>query len=112
AARAAPSTVHVGISASFVRSGGGALWVTDRTDNRVIRVDPVAGRVAWRVAVAGRAFGLVYGAGSVWVGSRDANRVTRLNARTKRRQARIRVGAGPYALAFGGGSVWVSNEGS
>jgi hypothetical protein len=54
-----PSKVHVGISASLVGSGGGALWVTDRTDNRVIRVDPVAGRVAWQVAVAGRPFGLV-----------------------------------------------------
>jgi YVTN family beta-propeller protein len=111
-ASAPPSKVHVGISASFVRSCGGALWVTDRTDNRVIRVDPVAGRVDWRVAVADRPFGLAYGAGSVWVGSRDGSRVTRLKASTKRRQARIRVGASPYALAFGGGSVWVSNEGS
>ena len=48
AGAALPSKVHVGISASFVRSGGGALWVTDRTDNRVIRVDPVAGRVVER----------------------------------------------------------------
>ena len=111
-AASAPAKVHVGISASFVRSGGGALWVTDRTDNRVIRVDPVAGRVVWRVAVADRPFGLAYGAGSVWVGSRDGSRVTRVKASTKRRQARIGVGASPYALAFGGGSVWVSNEGS
>jgi virginiamycin B lyase len=112
AGAALPSKVHVGISASFVRPGGGALWVTDRTDNRVIRVDPVAGRVVWRVAIADRPFGLAYGAGSVWVGSRDGSRVTRVKASTKRRQARIRVGASPYALAFGGGSVWVSNEGS
>jgi YVTN family beta-propeller protein len=108
---AAPAKVHVGISASFVRAGGGALWVTDRVDNRLTRVDPAAGRVVWRLPVGGSPFGVTYGAGSVWVASRTANVVTRVSPKTKRRRARIKVGSSPYSLAFGAGSVWVSNEG-
>ena len=51
AGAAAPAKVHVGLSASFALSGGGALWVTDRVDNKLIRVDPAAGRVKWRLAI-------------------------------------------------------------
>jgi YVTN family beta-propeller protein len=107
-----PTKLHVGLSAAFVLSGGGALWTTDHTGGRVVRVDPAAGRVQKGIGVGGYPFGLAYGAGSIWAGSRYTAQVTRLNARTNRRQKRIRVGSAPYALVFGGGSVWVSNEGS
>ena len=79
AGAAAPTKVHVGVSASFALSGGGALWVTDRLDNKLIRVDPAAGRVKWRLGIPSSPFGLAYGAGSVWVGSRNGGRVTRVN---------------------------------
>jgi YVTN family beta-propeller protein len=107
---AAPGKVHVGIAASFVRAGGGALWVTDRVDNRLTRVDPAAGRVAWRLSLGGSPFGVTYGAGSVWVAARNGNVVTRVNPTTKRKRARIKVGGSPYSLAYGAGAVWVSNE--
>jgi YVTN family beta-propeller protein len=107
---AAPAKVHVGIAASFVKAGGGGLWVTDRVDNRLMRVDPAAGRVVWRLALGGSPFGVTYGAGSVWVGSRNASVVTRVNPKTKRKRARIRVGGSPYSLAYGAGAVWASNE--
>src|SRR3954451_20230893 len=68
AGAAAPAKVHVGTSASFALSGGGALWVTDRLGGRLARVDPAAGRVMWRLAVPSTPFGLAYGAGSGWVG--------------------------------------------
>ena len=112
AGAAAPTKLHVGLSASFALSGGGALWVTDRVDNKLIRVDPAAGRVKWRLGIPSSPFGLAYGAGSVWVGSRSGGRVTRVNPTTKRVLKRISVGSAPYALTFGGGAVWVSNEGS
>jgi DNA-binding beta-propeller fold protein YncE len=105
-----PAKLHVGLSAAFALPGGGALWTTDHTGGRVVRVDPAAGRLQESIAVGGYPFGLAYGAGRVWVGSRYTARVTRLNARTNRRQARVRVGSAPYGLAFGSGSVWVSNE--
>jgi YVTN family beta-propeller protein len=104
-----PAKVHVGVSASFARAGGGALWVTDRVGNRLVRVDPATGHVVWRLAVSGGPFAVTYGAGSVWVGSRNAGVVTRVDPRTKRRR-RISVGISPYSLAFGGDSVWASNE--
>jgi YVTN family beta-propeller protein len=107
-----PTKLHVGLSAAFALPGGGALWTTDHTGGRVVRVDPAAGRVQARLSVGGYPFGLAYGAGSIWAGSRYTARVTRFSARTNRRQARIKVGSGPYALAFGAGSVWVTNEGS
>jgi len=112
AGAAAPAKLHVGLSASFALSGGGALWVTDRVGNQLIRVDPAAGRVKWRLGISSSPFGLAYGAGSVWVGSRNGGRVTRVNPITKKVQKRISVGAAPYALAYGAGAVWVSNESS
>jgi YVTN family beta-propeller protein len=107
-----PAKLHVGLSAAFALPALGALWVSDHTGGRVVRVDPSSGRVKARIGVGGYPFGLAYGARSVWVGSRYLARVTRVNARTNRPQARIRVGSAPYALAFGAGSVWVTNEGS
>src|ERR1044072_4679420 len=65
-----PEKLHVGLSASFALSGGGAVWVTDHTGNQVVRVDPAAGRVVRRSKVGVYPFGLAYGAGSLWVGSR------------------------------------------
>jgi virginiamycin B lyase len=112
AGAAEPTKLHVGLSASFALTGGGALWVTDRVDNKLIRVDPAAERVKWRLGIPSSPFGLAYGAGSIWVGSRNAGRVTRVNPATKRVLKRIFVGSAPYALAFGAGAVWVSNEGS
>jgi YVTN family beta-propeller protein len=108
----APEKLHVGLSASFALSGGGAVWVTDHTGNQVVRVDPAAGRVVKRIKIGGYPFGLAYGAGSLWVGSRHGDVVTRLDPATGKRKARIAVGSAPYALAYGGGSVWVTNESS
>ena len=51
-AAAPPQKLHVGLSASFARAGGGALWVTDRTGGRLVKVDPAAGRVKAKIAVA------------------------------------------------------------
>src|SRR6478752_7365647 len=84
AGAAEPPKLHVGLSASFALSGGGALWVTDRVGNQLIRVDPAAGRVKWRLGIPSSPFGLAYGAGSVWVGSRNGGRVTRVNPATKK----------------------------
>jgi YVTN family beta-propeller protein len=108
----APEKLHVGLSASFALSGGGAVWVTDHTGNQVVRVDPAAGRVAKRIKLGGYPFGLAYGAGSLWVGQRYGDTVSRFDPATGKRKARIAVGSAPYALAFGGGSLWVTNENS
>ena len=106
-----PTKLHVGLSAAFVLSGGGALWTTDHTGSRVVRVDPAAGRVQKRISVGGYPFGLAYGAGSIWAGSRYTAQVMRLNARTNRRQKRIRVGGRPNGIAFAFAKVWVADFG-
>lgn len=108
----APEKLHVGLSASFALSGGGAVWVTDHTGNQVVRVDPAAGRVVKRIKLGGYPFGLAYGAGSLWVGQRYGDTVTRFDPATGKRKERIAVGSAPYALAYGGGSLWVTNENS
>lgn len=107
-----PTKLHVGVNASFVRAGGGSLWVSDPVMGQLVRVDPAAGKVKARRAVSGYPFGIAYGGGSVWVGSRFGARVTRFSVKTNKRQARIKVGSAPYALAFGKSAVWVTNEGS
>jgi streptogramin lyase len=38
-----PEKLHVGLSAGVVLSAGGALWTSDHTGGRVVRVDPDPG---------------------------------------------------------------------
>src|ERR1044072_9156120 len=83
-----PEKLHVGLSASFALSGGGAVWATDHTGNQVVRVDPAAGRVVRRSKVGGYPFGLAYGAGSLWVGLRHARLVTWPDPPVGQRKAR------------------------
>src|ERR1044072_4451965 len=100
-----PEKLHVGLSASFALSGGGAVWVTDHTGNQVVRIDPAAGRGVRPSRVGGSPRGPAYGAASLRVASRHADVVTRLDPATGKRKARTAVGSAPYALAQRGGCV-------
>jgi YVTN family beta-propeller protein len=106
-----PAKLHVGVRAEFLVSGAGSLWATDSVLNRVVRIDPAAGRVIARIRIRPLGpLGIAYGAGSVWVGNRSGGSVTRISPKTNKPKANIRVGVGPYAVAYGAGSAWATNE--
>src|SRR5262249_56097776 len=72
------ATVSVGAGSGMLVSAGGSVWTTDFTLGQVVRIDPKTNKVARRISLPGRPFGLAYGAGSVWVADREANTMARV----------------------------------
>jgi YVTN family beta-propeller protein len=104
------ATVSVGAGSGMLLSAGGSVWTSDFTLGQVVRIDPATNRVARRISLPGRPFGLAYGAGSIWVADRSANVMARIDPRTNRVTRRITIGFDNYGVAFGAGSVWVTSE--
>lgn len=102
-------TIPVGTGAAGVAFGEGALWVADRLNDRLIRVDPRTQQTE-EISV-GRAPGAVaVGAGSVWVTSTLDNQLWRIDPVGREAIAQIGLSASPTSVAVGGGAVWVTSE--
>lgn len=87
----------------------GSVWAAAATDRAVVRIDPRAGRVRARIALAGTPVALAAGAGSLWAAAEDVGTVVRIDPRSAASVKAIPVGGGPAAVAFGAGAVWVAN---
>lgn len=104
-ARLTPGGALDGVAAGF-----GAGWVTDTTDDALLRIDPVTRRVTARIPLRG---GIAAAAGgdAMWVGE-QINDLLRIDPRTNRIVARITM---PASLSGGvpmpiGDAVWVVGE--
>jgi streptogramin lyase len=108
----------VGSATLFAIGGaGGALWLVDDDSNDVLRIDPTRMRLAARIPVPGRAWGLAAGNDSLIVvsvpngggpvsGPGGLRLLRRLDPRTNRLSAPLaRVGCDP-GVTFGAGAVW------
>jgi streptogramin lyase len=90
-----------------IASGEGALWVTDRINDRVIRID-AGGQEAFDVGDNPK--GVVVFDGDVWVANTDDGSVSRLKT-TGETVDEIDVKGEPRGVAAGFGRVWVANGG-
>lgn len=113
-------TLTLGASHSVdgLAAGAGAIWVASGADDRVLRLDPVSGRVLAQIPLAaapqGRVaspYGITVGDGAVWVTDALADTVSRIDPALNAVTATIRVGRRPTRLAAGEGAVWVLNAG-
>ena len=98
------------IMATELAPGAHALWASQRTSNRVVRIDPRSGAVVQEVSVGGGPTGIDVGAGSVWVANSLDGTVSRIDPETSSVTATIPTGDGPTALAADEDGVWVSNQ--
>ena len=76
--------IEVGNGPAGVAVGEGSVWVTNRFDGTVSRIDPDRGEVAKAIPVGLDPRGIAIGFGSVWVGLAGSNRsfaLTRTRAR-------------------------------
>jgi streptogramin lyase len=110
-----------GCCAGELAAGKGALWVANRGDGSLVRVDPGTGRVAARVLLPRttdqRPHQVAVGEGAVWVTSasprRDAaNLLWRVDPASNQVTGTLDLGptsAGgiPNSVAAGNGAVWV-----
>jgi YVTN family beta-propeller protein len=102
--------VPVGSQPDGVAFGEGAVWVANRADNTVSRIDPIQRLVVQTIDVGAGPGALAVGFGSVWVANGDERTVSRINAATNRVVQTIVVGSGPSGVATGAGAVWVTNS--
>jgi ABC-type transport system substrate-binding protein/DNA-binding SARP family transcriptional activator len=91
-----------------VAYGAGSVWVTDSTDNTLLRIDP-AGQVNDHIQVGDGPAGVVVADGEVWVANELDGTVSEVNPGSGTLVATIPAGIGPGVIAAGFGSVWVAN---
>jgi YVTN family beta-propeller protein len=97
------------IAATEFAYGAGTLWASERTENRVVRIDPRTLDVV-PIAVGNGPTGIAFGHGAAWVANSLDGTVSRLDPETNSVAAVIPVGNGPTAIAVDAREVWVSNQ--
>ena len=88
--------------------GDGAVWVVDRADNAVVRIDPATNAVTTTIPVGGSPDGIAVGEGAVWVANSADGTVSRIDPQTNKVVKTITVGGSPQAVTVADGRVWVS----
>jgi Protein kinase domain len=97
-----------GATGGFLASGEGALWVTVRDPERLVRVVPESDRTA-SVAVGPSPAWLAITPGRVWVVDNGANTLVAVDPRTLSLRDEVRVPLNPFAATASGTSVWVTS---
>jgi YVTN family beta-propeller protein len=103
-------TKPLSIAATELAFGAGTLWSSQRTANRVVRINPKTGSVVAEIPVGNGPTGLAYGSGGGWVANSLDGTVSRIDPTTNSVTGLIATGDGPTAVAVGAGSVWVSHQ--
>ena len=101
--RAHQESYAVGRSPAAVTVGAGSVWVANRLDGTVSRVDrePSPDEIV-QIPVGGAPSALAFGAGSLWVADGDAREVAQVDPGAKKVLQRITVGNAPRSLAVTG----------
>jgi len=102
--------VDVGLSATAISTGFGAVWVADDLSGTITRIDPETLELGRPVEVSGQLDDIEAGAGAVWILDSDAGVVTPVDPDSGAVGAPVRVGLEPTDLATGLDSVWVTNN--
>ena len=98
--------------ASALALGHGALWIAERDDEVVSRVEPATQSLQVSIPVGAReANAMALGARWLWVADAAGNKVWRIDPVRNVVYDTIPVGRSPAAIAIGNGAVWVANRG-
>ena len=92
-----------------VAGAAGAVWVTEATFGKLLRIDPAKGAVVKTVATDPTPCELKLAAESLWVVT-QSGRLDRFDPATGKKLASIPVGATTYDLTYALGSIWVTNR--
>jgi streptogramin lyase len=92
-----------------VAGSPGAVWVTDASNARLVKIDPATNAVVKSVPTDRTPCELKYASGSIWVVT-QSGRVDRFDPATARKLASIPVGRTTYDLTSALGAIWVTNR--
>jgi YVTN family beta-propeller protein len=106
--RAAGTRIPVGRGPSDVAVSASHLWVANRGDDTVSRIDPLTNRVDETRPVGNSPASVAVGEGGVWVADSGDGTVTELDPVSGKPRGRpVHVGGSPTAIAAGEAGVWV-----
>jgi DNA-binding beta-propeller fold protein YncE len=108
--RTAVRKLQIGGAPIGLLAYGGALWVADAQNNRVVRVEPESGRVTGQVAVGRTPLRIVGFRDSIWSTDFRAGTVTQLSPSGLRRLATIHVGPQPEGIVAFGPDLWIVSQ--
>jgi peptide/nickel transport system substrate-binding protein len=91
-----------------VAAGAGAVWVINKLDGTLSRIDPERDAVASTVPVGNAPTAIAAGAGGVWVSDEGGGELVSVDARSGDVRHRYVVGAAPVAVALAGATPWVA----
>lgn len=91
--------------------GAGSVWVPDRNQDVVRRLDPNTLATVRVIHVGSQPIAVAAGAGTAWVANSGDGSISRIDAHRNLVTKAISVGDEPSAVAVGDGSVWVANSG-
>ena len=105
-------SIAVGVNPGDVAIGAGAVWITDKNSQTLLRISPQYGEItriplpAQGLSRPGVGGGVAIGAGSVWV-AQGLSRIVRIDPASGRVESAVSV---PDAreVAFGDGAIWVA----
>ncbi len=102
--------VQLGDQPTSVAVGEGSVWITNRGDATVSRIDPASHQVLATILVGGDPGGIAVAGRSVWVTDQSGTSVARINPEVNRVVGHVRVGNQPDAIAAGPQGLWVANS--
>jgi len=108
-----PNDVTTGRSPVAIAVGFGSLWVANRDDDSVTRIEVRFGQApaATTIPVGDGPVDVAVGEGGVWVANSLDGTVSRIDPETNEVVATIEVGERPQRIAAGEGAVWVTLRG-
>jgi YVTN family beta-propeller protein len=99
-------------SGATVAAGDGAIWVSHRPDQTIVRIDPKQDVVAQVISAQGPGASIATGFGSLWLTSRGAAALIEIELQASVPIRTIRLDHVGWDVAVGHGAVWVLGDGS
>jgi Protein kinase domain len=104
-------SVDIGQTASDIVVGFEAVWVIDKLQGTLTRVDPETLAFDEPLQIGGSLDAIEAGAGALWLLDQGAGIVTPIDPVSGSIGSPVRVGLEPTDLVVGLGAVWVANHG-
>jgi peptide/nickel transport system substrate-binding protein len=98
----------VGHSPGVAVTGAGSVWVANRGDGTISRIDAV-GRQVTTLDVGGEPTGMAFGGGLLWVADGEDRTLDEVDPGSNRVVRRLRVGNAPRGVTTTPGAVWVAS---
>jgi ABC-type transport system substrate-binding protein/class 3 adenylate cyclase len=101
-------SVGVGNDPSAIAAGAGSVWVTNRSDGTVTRIDPTT-LVPKTIPVGHGPSAVVVNAAGAWIANAGDNALVRVDTETNAIAETTPVGDGPTAVLATPTALWVAN---